>query len=99
MREESRSRICVPVHVYSITCFDRAAKLVVQDEIHHKDIKTLKQRKSVDQSLKVVMAKSYMMPSLHQQFVPQRAAAHFYGKQEIMPLTVRDLEVIRKFIS
>lgn len=34
----------MPIHVYSVTCFHRTADLVVQDKIHHKDIKTLKQR-------------------------------------------------------
>lgn len=44
MCEKSRSWSRMPIHVYSITCLHRTAKLVVQDKIYHKDIKTLKQR-------------------------------------------------------
>lgn len=41
MSEESRSWSAVSVHVYSVTCFHRTTKLIMQDEIYNKDIKTL----------------------------------------------------------
>lgn len=71
MCEKSWPWCCMPIHIYRITCFHRTAKLVVQDKIYHKDIKTLKQREtknisiwnagSLGQSLNTVMARSYIL--------------------------------------
>lgn len=42
--EESRSWSTMSVHVYSVTCFHGATKLIVKDEIYNEDIKTLEHR-------------------------------------------------------